>query len=94
MNRKPFTLRPENQRMKDFLAANGIEAKPKWLPDGSLKRRWMLFNRELQYTEQLWEKLNALGFRDYDGKPLNKYSSNGSCLSVCVMGHDELVQEA
>lgn len=85
--------RPENKRMQAFLAKNGIDATPKWIPDGSLKRTWRLYNGETKWTPELAEKLNALGFRNYDNAPLHGIDGNGGVFSVFVRGHEEFLTE-
>lgn len=83
--------RPENVRMQEFLASHGIAAKAKYLFAGSMRGTWQLYNGQIQWTMELAEKLNALGFLDYDGKPLGQFSGNGGYFSVSVRGHDELL---
>ncbi len=73
-----------NKQMQDFLRANGIEAIPKWIDKGSLKRTWRLYNRKIKWSEELAAKLNSLGFVDYDGKSPGKLSGNGGIFSVFV----------
>lgn len=91
MNRKPFTKLPHNARVEKFLADNGLPGvKAKWLPDGSLKHRFMLFLKfnprmDVRWTEEHSEKMNALGFRDFDGRPLTGRSGNGGVFSLCVV---------
>jgi hypothetical protein len=77
--------------MRDFLKANGIDAMPKWIPDGSLKRSWRLYNHAMPWTMELGAKLGGLGFRDLDNKALNEFSGNGGRFSVFVRGHEELL---
>jgi hypothetical protein len=84
-------IRPENQRMQDFLTSNGIDARAKYLAAGSLKRAWRLYNSETKWTQQLADKLNALGFSDFDGKKLGEFSGNGGMFSVFVRGHGEFL---
>lgn len=83
--------RPENKRMQEFLKANGIKAKAKYLPNGSLKHTWLLYNPDLRWTEEFAAQVNALGFVDYDHKPLGKFSGNGGVMSIYVRGHYELL---
>ena len=93
-------MRPENQRMQDFLKQNGIKATPKFLPVGSMKGCWRLYGKnkpgkELEnyqtWTPELQAKLTNLGFVDYSNEPLSKYSGNGGLFSVFVRGHNELL---
>ena len=85
--------RPENSRMQDFLKANGILATPKYLHDGSLRGCWRLSSSE-PWCIELANKLNALGFVDFDGKPLGQFSGNGGHFCVFVRGHSELLVQA
>jgi hypothetical protein len=80
--------------MQQWLKRHGIDARVKYLETGSLKRRWRLYNPRVQWTEELAAKLNELGFTDFDGTPLGKYSGNGGVFSVFVKGHDELLDDA
>ena len=89
----PTTRRPENARMADFLAANGIDATPRYLFDGSLRGCWRLYNPATPWSTDLAVKLNDLGFTDYDGKPLGEFSGNGGTFMVFVRGHNELLSE-
>ncbi len=85
-------MRPENQRMKAYLKQNGIDATPKYLYDGSLKRTWRLWKKNTSWTPEIQDALNRLGFTDFDGKPLQKYSGNGGSFCVFVRGHYELLE--
>ncbi len=84
-------MRPENKRMQEFLKQHGIEATPKYISKGSLKHTWRLWNKDIYWTEDIQEKLNSLGFKDFDGQPLRKYSGNGGGFSVFIRGHYELL---
>ena len=84
-------MRPENARMKEYLDKNGVKAIPKWLPDGSLKRTWRLYDKNTQWSIDLAAKLNSLGFLDYNGKPLDEHSGNGGMFQVFVRGHNDMV---
>lgn len=86
-------MKIENKRMKEFLSANGIEATPKFLAAGSIKGCWRLYNHKVEWFDntELQEKLTALGFTNYEGKPLNNFSGNGGRFSVFVR-HAELTQ--
>lgn len=84
-------MRPENQRMINFLKAHGLKARVKYLWAGSMKGCWVLYNSDLTWTTELREKLTALGFVDYDNAALHQYSGNGGLFSVCVRGHNELL---
>jgi hypothetical protein len=71
--------------MQNFLAENGINVRVKRIDKGSLKHTWRLYNPNLNWSEQLAQKLNNLGFKDFDGKPLGRFSGNGGMLSVFVI---------
>ena len=91
VKRKPFSKLPHNARVEEFLAANGLPGvKAKWLPDGSLKHTFSLYqpdkNRAGSYatpwTPELAEKLNALGFCNWNGQPFDRLDGNGGQFSV------------
>lgn len=96
-------MRPENQRMKEFLKAHGIDAMPMYIKDGSVKGSWRLYglkgkNPDGSPIYQKWwdnfdlqDKLNSLGFTDLWGKKLSNISANGGVFSVFVRGHNELL---
>ena len=84
-------MRPENKRMQDFLKQNGIEARVKFISEGSLRACWRLYQPSCPWTTELKDKLTALSFVDFDGKPLNSFSGNGGIFSVFVRGHKELL---
>jgi len=84
-------MRPENKRMQTFLKQNGITATPKYISTGSLRRTWRLFNLKQQWSMELANKLDTLGFKDFDGKALHRFSGNGGFFSVFVRGHYELL---
>lgn len=88
-------MRPENQRMKEFLKANGIDAMPKFLWDGSLKGCWRLYGPKpsTRWTPELAAQLTALGFTNFQGEELNQYAGNGGMFSVFVRGNNELLKE-
>lgn len=52
-------MRPENQKMKDYLNKNGIDAIPKFLWTGSLKGAWRIYNQNVKWFEnyELMDKL-------------------------------------
>lgn len=91
-------MRPENKRMQDFLKVNGIKATPWYIFKGSMKGCWRLYNKDGQgfvnmkkWTPELADKLNGLGFKDYDGKPLGEFSGNGGSFQTFVRGHYEFL---
>uniref|UniRef100_A0A6M3LUX7 Uncharacterized protein n=1 Tax=viral metagenome TaxID=1070528 RepID=A0A6M3LUX7_9ZZZZ len=94
-------MRPENKRMQEFLRGNGINAVPWYIFKGSMKRTWRLYGKNgkgsdlsnyQKWTPDLAEKLNGLGFRDYDGKPLGLYSGNGGVFCIFVRGHYDFLE--
>lgn len=89
-------MRPENKRMQEFLAGHGIDASVYFIWDGSLKGNWRFsrpYREHVRWTQELQDKLNDLGFVDFDGKPLSQYSGNGGLFMVFVRGHNELLEE-
>ena len=84
-------MRPENTAMKNFLAAHGIRATPRYEWKGSMRGTWYLYDGDTRWTDELCAKLTALGFADFDGKPLGRFAGNGGSFSVSVRGHNELL---
>ena len=92
-------MRPENKLMQNFLNDNGIKATPKFLWRGSMKHSWRLHDyiikdgkilgTEWYNNLELQNKLNALGFTDFWGKPLCNYSGNGGVFCIFTR-HSEL----
>lgn len=83
----------ENQKMKDFLKENGVDAIPKFLWKGSIKGCWRLYHSVKDkdgksiYTNwwgnvELQNKLTSLGFTDWRGQPLSNLSGNGGVFSI------------
>lgn len=83
--------RPEHARMQAWLKEHGIEASVKYFRDGSMRGCWSFYNGAVNWSLELAEKLNGLGFLDYDHKPLGTFSGNGGVFSVFVTGHDEIL---
>ena len=77
-------MRTENKQMQEFLASKGIKAVPKYLYKGSLKVTWILYGKDQKWTELLRSQFIGLGFLDYDGESLTKYSGNGGFFHVNV----------
>jgi len=95
-------MKPENKKMQEFLKANGINAVVRYNAKGSMKHTWHLYGPEMRrefnpkwqkWTPELAEKLTNLGFKDFDGGVLGKYSGNGGLFSVSVRGHYEFLGE-
>ena len=83
-------MRAENQRMVAFLAANGIKARVKRFTDGSLRGTWRIFIPDATWDETAAAQLTALGFTDFDNRPLARWSGNGGMYQLFVRGNDEL----
>lgn len=91
-------MKEHNQAMQEYLKQNGINAIPKYINKGSMSGAWRLsgkrkrrnFNEPIEmcyqtWTQELADKLNALGFREYiNGKPLDKTSGNGGMFAIFV----------
>lgn len=75
-------MKAENKNMRKYLADHGIKCRVKRFESGSMANTWRLFNPDLRWTEEIAEKLESLGFKDFDGKPFCKYSGNGGLFSV------------
>lgn len=86
-------MRPENYRMMAWLKERGIVARVKWIATGSMKRTWRLYESSTPWTLDLADRLNALGFVDYNNEPLGQFSGNGGMFSVFVRGHEELLTD-
>ena len=80
-----------NKRMRDFLQMHGINATPKRIFVGSLKKTWRLHNLNTLWTIELANKLNDLGFANYNNKPLDKFDGNGGRFCIFVRGYEELL---
>lgn len=85
-------MRPENKKMKEFLKQNGIDAMPKYLPNGSLKGCWRLYNLKVKWFDNynLQNKLTSLGFSDFDGDVLDNYDGSGGLFSVFLRGNKDI----
>ena len=89
-----------NKRMQRFLQTHGIKAVPKYVFTGSLKGTWRLYGKidngktldsYQKWTPEIFDKLTTLGFKDFDGHPLQWSSGNGGFFSVFVQGHNEFL---
>ena len=78
--------------MAEWLRAQGVKAKVRYIWHGSLKTCWSLYDADQRWTPELADKLNGLGFRDFDGLPLRQHSGNGGLFSVFVTGHAEMIE--
>jgi hypothetical protein len=80
--------------MQDFLKVNGITAQARYNRAGSMRGTWYFWNMDLDWSVELWKKLNAPVFTSFSGTPLAKYSNNGGTFSVSVRGHREIIEQA
>jgi hypothetical protein len=84
-------MRLENRRMKDYLAAQGVEAVPFFIWDGSMKGCWRLSDSEQRWSMALATTLMDFDFVGYDGGPLGEFSGNGGTFCCFVRGHNEFL---
>ncbi len=82
-------MRQENKNAQAFLLHHGIRCRAKYFPAGSI-RGWRFSDMATGWTDAIRERLTALGFTDYNGEPLSKYSGNGGMLCIFCRGHEEL----
>ena len=77
-------MRKENKQMQEFLKTNGIRARVKYIWEGSLAGCWRLYEPKTMWynNQELIDHLTILGFRDFNNKPLNKFSGNGGIFSI------------
>jgi 2-phospho-L-lactate transferase/gluconeogenesis factor (CofD/UPF0052 family) len=77
-------MRIENKNMQAFLNENGVTARVKYLDKGSLKGTWRLYEPKTDWYNNtgLINRLTALGFTNYDGEPLTKFSGNGGTFQI------------
>ena len=68
-------MKAHNTSMKKYLADNGIIAIPKYIEKGSLSGSWRIYGKGQFWSEQLAKKLTDIGFKDFDWKPLDKFSA-------------------
>lgn len=84
-------MRPENKAMTGFLALNGFfRVAVKYISSGSMKGCWRFYDKNCGWNQEVQERLEDLGFRGFDGCPLNQFSGNGGRFSVFVRGHEGL----
>ena len=79
-----------NKELQDFLSKQGIKANVKRIDKGTMKKTWRLYGKGQKWTPELQNKLTKLGFKDFDGRPLNPYSGNGGMFSVFVRKPDDI----
>lgn len=75
-------MRPENIEMKQYLNKHGIKCRVKYIRAGSLRGCWRLYSKGERWTAEPRKKLTALGFVDFDGRPLSQLSGNGGLFAV------------
>jgi hypothetical protein len=77
-------MRIENKKMQEFLKSNGVKARVMYIATGSLKGSWRLYEPKTDWynNTELQDKLTALGFTNYDGGPLTKFSGNGGTFQI------------
>lgn len=76
-----------NKEMKGFLEGNGVNVKSvKYIESGTMAGAFYLWGgKNLKWSECLANKLNELGFKDFDRNELDKFSGNGGYFSVFVI---------
>ena len=79
----------ENKKMQDYLKNNGVKATPKYLRIGSLKGCWRLYDLKTKWygNNELIDKMDSLGFTDFDGKGLTHFSGNGGVFHIFARHH-------
>jgi hypothetical protein len=77
-------MRLENKTMQEHLRQEGIDCVPWYIAAGSMKGCWRLYKKGIKWNEELWNKLNALGFVDFQGNPLGMYSGSGGEFQTFV----------
>jgi hypothetical protein len=99
-------MKDHNKAMQEYLKQNGINAIPKYIDKGSMSGAWRLsgklskrnYNLPVEFSYQKWtqelaDKLNALGFREYiNGKPLDIMSGNGGMFAIFVHSTEKSVR--
>lgn len=83
--------RPENARMEAFLLHHGIPAQARYAAKGSMKGTWQIWSRKFQWSDEVRERLTALGFMNAWREPLSAHSNNGGYFEVTVTGHNEFL---
>lgn len=87
-------LRPENRRMMAFLTAAGYKGiRAMFIRKGSMRGVWRLYLPNVNWSMDEARKLAALGFRDFDDKPLHCHAGNGGAFQVFVLGHNEFLTQ-
>lgn len=86
-------MRPENVRMKNMLKQHGIICIPWRIHDGSMRGCWKLYGKGQPWTEELRQRLIAIGFVDYDNNEISVHAGNGGSFQVFVRGFDNLTSE-
>lgn len=86
-------MKAYNKAMKQYLSERGIKAKSvKFIEKGSLKGCWIISNYKQKWTQNLIDRFDIAGFKDFDGKKLGEWSGNGGIFSVYVTKNINLGQ--
>jgi hypothetical protein len=78
-------MRPENAKMKAWLREHGIDARPRFITEGSMRGNWIIYGPGQRWTKELIDLFSVLGFVGFDGQPLGPYSGNGGMFSIYVI---------
>ena len=81
--------------MQNILKESGIEAKAMFIWKGSMKGTWRLYKKNVSWWNNtgLHYKLAFLGFSDYDGDVLDKFSGNGGHFQIFVRANKEITEK-
>lgn len=95
MKSKIGTVLPHNKKMQEFLRSNGFTfAVVKLIEKGSMRGTWRIYSASKrakdanplkcydQWSIEIAEKLNGLGFRNFTGDPLGRFDGNGGLFSI------------
>lgn len=82
-----------NKTVQDFLAFEGVKARVKYIRTGSLKGCFRIYNNTVSWWDniELQNKLNMLGFKDFDNRPLSRHSGNGGSFHI-FSRNDQLIK--
>jgi hypothetical protein len=77
-------MKAHNEKIKNYLSQNGINARVKLIEKGSLKGSWRIYAPKVTWygNSELQNKMIELGFKDYFNTPLNDYSGNGGAFMI------------
>jgi len=80
-----------NKRIKNYLANNGIIATPQLIKNGSMRNTIRIYQKNKEFTDgcqlsfwnkELVDKFTALGFMNFDKKPLTIFSGDGGRFHI------------